>query len=88
MKKLFEVALVGIFGMEYLRSEPLNARAALERARWFMCLASSQSLLRVNLDTPKGVATYYRDWNDEGRWKLDCLWFQPGLDVQLKIEEW
>ena len=26
MKKLFVVSLVGIFGTEYLRSEPLNAR--------------------------------------------------------------
>lgn len=86
--KLFEVSLVGIFGTEYLRSEPLNARRALERARWFMCLASSQSLLRVNLYTPRGIATYYRDWNDNGRWKLDCLWLVPGTDVQSKVEKW
>lgn len=88
MKKLFSVALVGIFGTEYLRSEPLNARGALERARWLMAMASSRPLLQIHMYTPNGVATYYRNWDDNGRWKVDCLWLMPGLDVQSKVEEW
>lgn len=88
MKKLFTVSLVGKFGVEYLHSEPLQAREALQRARWFMGVANSEPLLSVRMNTPRGVATYYRDWSDSGRWKLDCLWLMPGLDVQSKVEEW
>lgn len=88
MKKLFTVSLIGIFGTEYLHSEPLRAREALERARWLMNLADTAPLLTVRMDTPRGVATYYRDWREGGRWKLDCLWLMPGLDVQSRVEEW
>lgn len=88
MKKLFTVSLTGIFGSEYLRSEPLNAREALERARWYMAMADSEPLLEVHMDTPRGVVTYYRDWADNGRWKADSLWLGPKFDVQPRIEEW
>lgn len=88
MKKLFVVSIIGIYGSEYLHSEPLRAREALNRARWLMNLVDSAPLVTIQLSTPRGVATYYRDWGDGGRWKLDCLWLMPGLDVQARVGEW